>query len=131
MTLADIEKQIAEVLGTRVEDRLVSEVRNELARVLCDGKPDIRSVARRVAMSPRTLQRRLQQCGVRFKTLVNQTRVELAKEYLVRNGPTVTEIALLLGYGELSAFDRAFRRETGTSPTRWRRDVGARQDSAA
>jgi AraC-like DNA-binding protein len=53
--------------------------------------------------------------------VVNDTRTELAKEYLVQGGPSVTEIAFLLGYSELSAFDRAFRRETGVSPTGWRR----------
>ena len=71
-------------------------------------------------MSPRTLQRRLHASGHRFKSVVNETRTKMAKEYLAPGGPSMTEMAFLLGYAELSAFDRAFRRETGMSPTAWR-----------
>lgn len=124
-----IERQLGDVLAVSAEDAFVAEVGKEIARVLCDGKPSIARVARRLAMSPRTLQRRLLGLGLRFKTLVNRTRIELAKEYLVPSGPSVTEIAFLLGYGELSAFDRAFRRETGKSPTGWRKQH-ANHDSA-
>jgi AraC-like DNA-binding protein len=115
-----IERQVSDVVGDAESDPLVASLREELARVLCDGHPDISLIARNLAMSPRTLQRRLQERGLRFKNVVNQTRTALAKEYLAQSGPTVTEIAFLLGYAELSAFDRAFRREAGMSPTMWR-----------
>jgi AraC-like DNA-binding protein len=101
-------------------DRLVAAVQEEVVRCLCDGPPQLARIARTLAMSSRTLQRELQRRGVRFKTLVNETRHRLSLVYLERPELSVTEIAFLLGYAELSAFDRAFRRAAGVSPRAWR-----------
>jgi hypothetical protein len=54
-----IEKRVHEIVGHTEADPIVARLRAELARALCDGKPDIRTIARRLALSPRTLQRRL------------------------------------------------------------------------
>ena len=115
-----VEKHINDVVGRAEPDPLVTRVRRELARTMCDSNSSLESIARHLAMSPRTLQRRMMERGLRFKTVLNETRAELAKEYLEQPAMTVSEIAFLLGYAELSAFDRAFRRETGASPTQWR-----------
>ncbi|MFT4569329.1 MAG: AraC-like DNA-binding protein [Hyphomicrobiaceae bacterium] len=116
-----IEKYVGDVIGRGESDPLVTRLRDELARTLCDGSPDIGHVARRLATSPRTLQRQLQLRGLGFKSLLGEVRTELAKQYLAQPGLAVTEIAFLLGYGDLSAFDRAFRRHVGLSPRGWRR----------
>lgn len=125
-----VEKHINEVVGRSESDPLVAKLREELARTLCDGKSELNSIARRLALSSRTLQRRMLAKGLRFKSILNETRTELAKEYLLQPGMSATEIAFLLGYTELSAFDRAFRRETGTSPTAWRSSFAATSKAA-
>ena len=74
-------------------------------------------------MSPRTLQRRLEEEGVVFKSLVDDTRLRFAQGYLRHGGHTLTEIAFLLGYSEVSALNRAFKRWTGVTPSGYR-EVG-------
>jgi AraC-like DNA-binding protein len=103
-----------------VDDRLIRDLQEEIVRVLCDGTPQLAHIARTFAMSTRTLQRELQRCGVRFKALVNETRHRLALAYLEQADLSVTEVAFLVGYADLSAFDRAFRRMAGMSPRQWR-----------
>ena len=58
-----------------------------------------------------------------FKTLVDDTRRRFALNYLRDPGHTLAEIAYLLGYSEVSAFNRAFRRWTGSTPSDYRRRV--------
>ena len=101
-------------------DRLILDLQGEIARSLCDGPPQLARVARTFAMSTRTLQRELQRRGVRYKTLVNETRHRLALAYLDQPELSATEVAFLVGYADLSAFDRAFRRAAGMSPMQWR-----------
>ena len=72
-------------------------------------------------MGPRTLQRRLKDQGVEFKALVDDTRRLFALPYLRNRNHTLAEIAYLLGYSEVSAFNRAFRRWTGSTPSDYRR----------
>ena len=103
-------------LKSTVMDAVRFEVANELPR----GVPGIDSVADRMAMSRRSLQRRLTECGVTYKQLVEQIREELARHYLSNTAGTLLDIALLLGYSELSAFIRAFRRWTGQTPQQYR-----------
>lgn len=103
-----------------VGDRLILDLQGEIVRGLCDGPPELVRIARTFAMSTRTLQRELQRRGVRFKTLVNETRHRLALVYLDQPELSVTEVAFLVGYSDLSAFDRAFRRVAGMSPRQWR-----------
>ena len=103
-----------------VGDRLILDLQGEIVRGLCDGPPQLVRIARTFAMSTRTLQRELQRRGVRFKTLVNETRHRLALAYLDQPELSVTEVAFLVGYADLSAFDRAFRRAAGMSPRQWR-----------
>jgi AraC-like DNA-binding protein len=78
-------------------------------------------VARQIGMSARTLQRRLGEHGLDFKGLVDDTRRRFALNYLRDRANTPTEIAYLLGYSEVSAFNRAFRRWTGSTPARYPR----------
>jgi AraC-like DNA-binding protein len=78
-------------------------------------------VAKMLALSPRSLQRRLEEDGVDFNALVNGTRHRFAVEYLKNPGNTLAEVAFLLGYSEVSAFNRAFKRWSGTTPMAHRR----------
>lgn len=98
-----------------------SALKAALARSLHEGTPTLEHVAQRLAMSPRTLQRRLSEMELSFQHLLDRTRAELARGYLLEGNLTLSEIALLLGYSEQSAFNRAFRRWTGQTPRSLRR----------
>ncbi len=116
-----VEQHVEEVLKARAdEDALLRAVRELVAQSVCDGHPAIAPLARRLGMSSRTLQRRLAASGIRFKTLIDEVRSDLARGYLSRSAVDVSEVAFLLGYSESSAFDRAFRRWTGMAPTQYR-----------
>lgn len=93
-----------------------SRVQHALLEMLPSGAPTKQSVARRLAMSPRNLQRHLADEGTSFKTLLNESRATLACHYIAQGGITVTEIAFVLGFADVSAFSRAFKRWTGLSP---------------
>ncbi len=91
------------------------DVRAALESILVEGPADVDELARRLATSPRTLQRRLAGCETSFQALLDDVRRELALSHLAR-GRSVTDTAFLLGFSELSAFSRAFRRWTGRPP---------------
>ena len=103
------------------EDDLLASVRRAVAESMRHGDPGLTTVGERVAMGPRTLQRRLKDQGVEFKALVDDTRRLFALTYLRNPDHTLAEIAYLLGYSEVSAFNRAFRRWTGSTPSEYRR----------
>jgi AraC-like DNA-binding protein len=103
------------------EDTLLASVRHAVGEALRHGKPELATVARGMAFGTRTLQRRLTDAGLDFKTLVDDTRHRLALRYLADPRNTLAEVAYLLGYSETSAFNRAFRRWTGSTPLRHRR----------
>ena len=86
------------------------------------GEADLSSVARALATTERTLQRQLASEGLRFRALVDDVRRELATRYLADRRHSLAQIALLLGFSEQAAFQRAFVRWTGVTPGQFRRD---------
>ena len=74
------------------------------------------AVAERVAVSPRTLQRRLRGDGTTLRQIVGDVRVELARELLMVDGLSVDAVAARLGFHDAASFRRAFKRGTGTTP---------------
>ena len=103
------------------EDRFVVAVQHAIANSMKDGEPKLPDVARTIGVSVRTLQRRLSESGVDYKGLVDDIRHRLALRYLKDRKHTLSEVAYLLGYSEISAFSRAFRRWTGSTPSDHRR----------
>jgi AraC-like DNA-binding protein len=108
-----------------VDESLVDAV----ARLLA-GEPDhatltASAAARRLAMHPRTLQRRLAEAGTSFVAELERHRARRAREMLAEGRLSVGEIAFALGYSEPSTFHRAFRRWTGTTPAEFRREAPA------
>ncbi len=91
-----------------------------ISATLAAGSADIADVARQLDLRPRTLQRHLRGLGVSYRELVEATRLELARGYLAGGALSLTDIAFALGYADLSAFSRAFRRWTGTSARAYR-----------
>jgi len=99
--------------------------RREIVTLLASGEPRLGAVARRLAVSERTLHRRLAEESTGFATLVDAARQERALRLLEDRALSASEIGLLLGYSEPTAFHRAFRRWTGTTPQAYRRTVTA------
>ena len=73
------------------------------------------------AMSPRTLRRRLEAEGLTFEAVRDDVRFTVAREFLEMTRLPVGEISAALAFASHSAFDQAFRRWSGTSPSDWRR----------
>lgn len=111
------------------EDDTVASVRRAIGESIREGDPKLADVARKLALSSRTLQRRLREHGLDFKKLVDDTRRRFSLTYLADREHTPAEIAYLLGYSEVSAFNRAFKRWTGATPSSYRR--GATSPSRA
>jgi AraC-like DNA-binding protein len=86
--------------------------------VLLEQQADVSaaSVAAALAMSSRTMQRRLREEGTAFRDLVADVRVELAKRAVASGTESIEAIADRLGFSDASAFRRAFKRRTGVSP---------------
>jgi AraC-like DNA-binding protein len=117
-----VERHLEELLAATPSDTdWIAEIRNAVAEAVPDGAPTIQTIAKRMGASVRTLQRRLGDHGVVFKDLVAETRRDLALRYLAHGTAGLTEIAFLVGYSELSAFHRAFRKWTGETPQEARR----------
>jgi AraC-like DNA-binding protein len=94
------------------------------------GAVSLASVARELAVGARTLQRRLAAEGLTFRAVVDDARRELARQYLAGGAQSLAEVALLLGFSEQAAFQRAFMRWTGVTPGRFRREAAARKRAA-
>jgi AraC-like DNA-binding protein len=106
---------------TPKEDQSFELVRRKIAEAIKDGNPNLGKVARSMACSTRTLQRQLNTCGTDFRSLLDDTRKRLALAYLRDSNNTLTQIAFLLGYSEVSTFNRSFKRWTGKTPLDYRR----------
>lgn len=97
-----------------------AEVRRVLGATLRRGDARVSAVARELAMSGRSLQRRLNAEGSSFREELDRVRSELAFRLLNEGGADARELAFLLGFSEPSAFHRAFKRWTGTTPAAYR-----------
>jgi AraC-like DNA-binding protein len=118
---AMLERQ-ADAMATRTPlfKGLAGDVRRTLASRLARGEADMELVARDLAMSSRTLQRRLAAEGLSYHELLDRVRRETAETCLADSSLAIAEVAYLTGYSEPAAFHRAFRRWTGVTPQAFR-----------
>jgi AraC-like DNA-binding protein len=93
-----------------------------LAR-LPDGPPDQQLVADDLFVSSRTMQRKLKDEGISFNELLQDCRLQLAKNHLRLHHRSVVEVCYLLGFSEPSAFSKAFKRWTGQTPAEYRNEA--------
>ncbi|MCA9803210.1 MAG: AraC family transcriptional regulator ligand-binding domain-containing protein [Cyanobacteria bacterium HKST-UBA02] len=108
-----LQKRLSELRG---DESVSDRVSAALLELLPSGSATMESVASKLAMSKRTLQRRLNEDGVSFQSVLNDTRKELALHYLREKNLPGVEVSFLLGYQEASSFYRAFSSWTGTTP---------------
>jgi AraC-like DNA-binding protein len=85
---------------------------------------DIEGTALLLGLSRRTLQRQLSDEGFTYRDLLEQVRMERSLELLTNSPASITEIALAVGYGDVTSFSRAFRRWMGEPPSAVKRAPG-------
>jgi len=95
-------------------------VENQLLSMLPSGKVQTAAIAQQLGMSARSFTRHLAQEGTSFGEILDRLRNRIALRYLEDRRMTLQQIAWLLGYSEIGAFNHAFKRWTGTSPGRAR-----------
>lgn len=98
-----------------VDDSIAARVRSALTELLPGGSFGIEEVAKKLGLSKRTLQRKLEGENTTFQQQLNNTRELLAKHYIRNTEITTNDIAFLLGYHEINSFLRAFTVWTGMS----------------
>jgi AraC-like DNA-binding protein len=118
--LDQLAEQAVRTLGS--QDTTAGRLRQVLWTRLSGGAPPLRAAAAAMALSPRSLQRRLAGEGTAYDEVLDDLRHELAVSLLQDRGLAVYEIGFLLGYADATAFHRAFRRWRGVSPRRFRDD---------
>jgi AraC-like DNA-binding protein len=125
--LAILEEHAGAVLAELpvADDDLIGRLRQFVLDALPHDGAALSAAARALGMSTRTLQRRLQARGIVYAGLVDDVRRRLSDKYLADANLSLGEIAYLLGYSESSAFNRAYRRWTGRTPSADRRSVAA------
>jgi AraC-like DNA-binding protein len=104
---------------------LQSMVANQLASLLPSGESRAAMVAQQLGMSSRSLTRHLAEEGTTFGEILEQVRQRLAARYLADDRMSVQQTAWLLGYSEVGAFNHAYKRWTGTAPSRMRKPPAA------
>jgi len=109
------------VLRYRSRARLDECVRQHIKPHLGNGLPSLEACAVELGMSAQTLRRRLREQGRGYQDICNALRRDAAIEYLRRRDLPLDAIGSMLGFSEISAFHRAFKRWTGVSPGAYRR----------
>jgi len=125
---ADVRRLVQEKIDhlvARVGDDFPGQVRAVLQVSLQGGHAGLDHIAALLALHPRTLRRKLAAAGSSFQALLDEVRLDLARDLLGKPEPGINDIALTLQYSDARAFIRAFRRWTGQTPARWR--AAARQ----
>lgn len=114
------DKVVMEYLAHLEKSDLGNLVRTHIIKLLPSGHCSKETIAARLAMSPRTLQSKLELQGTTYQDILDQTRRDLAINYMNNQHTSISEITYLLGFSDTSNFGRAFKRWTGQSPSQFR-----------
>lgn len=107
---------IEQIKESSVDKETTDQVTRLLISTLMGQEPDKARIAEQLGMSQRTLQRRLSSEGSSYQQVLDNTRHQLALDYLKQPELTISDIAYLLGFTEPSAFYRAFKKWHGQTP---------------
>lgn len=123
--MADICKRQCRQLMTKfkVSDELISTIRNLLI-TSCGHFPSLPEIAGQMAMSPRTLRRRLEEKNTTYQTILDEIRTELTKEYIATTDLSIEQIAGRIGFSEATTLRRAFKKWTGMNIKEFRKTKG-------
>ncbi len=132
LPLVEADAELCAVLDRHAEELLAKlprrgglsdEVRALLRQAISGGDAGLEAVSQQLGLSPRTLQRKLKEEQTSHQDLLDELRRDLSVRYLREPEMAICEVAYLLGFSEPSAFHRAFRRWTGTTPRVYRRTI--------
>jgi AraC-like DNA-binding protein len=118
----EIDSQVNLALSSANTD-LVANVSRIISLSLPNGNSSIKEVAASMNYSQRTLQRKLSDKNTSYRALLDAVRFNMANQYLKSTYYRLTDIALLLGYSNLSSFSRAYFRFTGIYPMEIRKRI--------
>ena len=102
---------------------LVQQIQSVIIENLPSGKVTDNLIAKELNLSERSLQRKLHEKGTSFRHVLDEVRKMAAIQYIKNPVNTMSDIAFLLGFSEQSAFSRAFKKWTGTSPVKYRKSL--------
>lgn len=117
-----LERQAEELLAASPRHGVfVRQVRQLIEENLREGEARIETICRKLGrISKRTLQRKLSEEGTSYQELLEETQCDVSKFYLQKPEMAICEVSYLVGFSQPSAFHRAFRRWTGTTPKEFR-----------
>lgn len=110
-----------EYLRDQFPSSLEEQVRQVASALLASGDCRLERVAAALDLHPRMLQLKLKERDSSYSQIMNGIRRTLAEDHLRRNSMSVTELALSLGYAEVSVFSTKFKQWTGLSPKQWQK----------
>lgn len=111
---------LTQLASLDTDTSLVSQVKHKIQQQLMQGITRQDLVAESLAITSRTLQRKLSQEGVSYQKLLDEVRQKMAEDYLLNSDLVIPEIALRLGYSETASFHRKFKAVTGKTPGEFR-----------
>lgn len=114
---------LREKMRGQLEAGIIAQVRATIIANLRQDRAKLALIAQDLNLSQRTLQRKLSDAGASFQQVLDNTRHELAKDYLSQRQLNLADIAFLLGYQEQSAFNHAFKGWFGISPGSYREQL--------
>jgi AraC-like DNA-binding protein len=120
--LARINEQILQSLVKGGErEQFLTDVQLHIIDQLSKGEPRQEDIAGALNLSTRQLRRRLQQLDSSYARLLEHTRHDLARKYLLQQSLSVSDVTQLLGFSDQSNFSKAFKRWEGDTPINYRR----------
>lgn len=111
---------------SRSGEGIAAQVHAAIIKNLAHDRVRLSSIAEELKLSPRTLQRKLNEAGASFQQVLDQARYALATDYLRQESLSLVDISFLLGYQEQSAFTHAFKEWAGVNPGAWREGAQCR-----
>lgn len=124
-------KNALEALCARLSAKLFSEydIVSEVKILMKERPgvfPGIDQIAQRLGLSSRTLRRRLHEKDTTFQAALDETRLEVAQEYLRESTLMVNVISGLCGFADANSFTQAYKRWSGMTPTQYREQVATK-----
>ncbi len=120
--MARVNEQIMKsLLENSHQNQLATDIQLHILEQLPNGEPSQEDIASALHLSARQLRRKLQQSGTSYAQLLQNTRHDLAKKYLLQPSLPICDIAHLLGFNDQSNFSKAFKRWEGSSPATFRK----------
>ena len=105
------------------QDDIAGQLKRRLADLMARGEANADAACRALRLSRRTLQRRLKAEKTSFQKILREVRAELAVNYLKDARLKSLEIAMLLGYSNLSSFTTAFKSWYDMPPSEYRQKI--------